>query len=284
MSEIVLHLAVSGLYGGLALYFWRTRWHFRSPAPAAAGIAGWERLALLVPLALHSWLLYAHVIEPDTLRFGFGYALSIALWLAVAIYWIESLFYSLEGMLPLVLPLAALAVPLPALFPGISSGNAASPEFRLHMVLAMLAYSVFTIAMLHALLMALAERALHRSRKAQRGATDALLAGPLAGLPPLLTLERLLFRLIGLAFVLLTLTLATGALFSESLFGRAFRFDHKTVFALLSWLTFAALLIGRHAYGWRGRTALRFTLAGFVMLLLAYVGSRFVLEVVLGRS
>ena len=80
------------------------------------------------------------------------------------------------------------------------------------------------------------------------------------------------------------LTLATGIVFSESLFGRALRFDHKTLFALLSWATFAFLLAGRYFYGWRGRQALRWTLAGFVMLLLAYIGSRFVMEVILARS
>ena len=84
--------------------------------------------------------------------------------------------------------------------------------------------------------------------------------------------------------MLLTLTLATGALFSEEVFGRALRFNHKTVFAILSWVIFGLLLAGRWRYGWRGRTALRWTLAGFVMLLLAYVGSRFVLEVILARS
>jgi ABC-type transport system involved in multi-copper enzyme maturation permease subunit len=84
--------------------------------------------------------------------------------------------------------------------------------------------------------------------------------------------------------LMLTLTLATGIVFSETLFGRAMRFDHKTLFATLSWVTFAALLAGRHLYGWRGRTALRWTLSGFVLLILAYVGSRFVLEVVLGRG
>jgi ABC-type uncharacterized transport system permease subunit len=103
-------------------------------------------------------------------------------------------------------------------------------------------------------------------------------------LPPLLTLETLLFRLIGAAFVFLTLTLITGIAFSETLFGRALRADHKTVFAVLSWLIFAWLLAGRWRYGWRGRTALRWTLSGFVMLLLAYVGSRFVLEVLLQRA
>ncbi len=284
MPDIVLHLAVSALYGGLALHFWRTRW--RDGAPSNGGMAPWERAALLAPLALHAWLLHLDLVAPDQPRFGFGQALSVMLWLAAVIYWVESLFYNLDGMQPLVLPLAALSVPLPGMFPGIAIAHAASMQFKLHLILGMAAYSVFTIAMLHALLMALAERSLHRNLSAQSGLgpRSGPLAGPLAGLPPLLTLERLLFRLIGLAFVLLTLTLATGLLFSESLFGRALRFDHKTLFALLSWLSFAILLIGRYAYGWRGRTALRFTLLGFVMLLLAYVGSRFVLEVILGRA
>jgi ABC-type uncharacterized transport system permease subunit len=288
MPDIVLHLAVSALYGGLALHFWRTRWRaqIQTVAGHANGMSTTERGALTVPIVLHAWLLYLDLVAPAMPRFGFGQALSVMVWLAVVIYWAESLFYNLDGMQPLVLPLAALAVPLPALFPGMTITHSGSTEFRMHLILGMAAYSVFTMAMLHALLMALAERSLHSMRKPKTGdaSTVAPLSGPLAGLPPLLTLERLLFRLIALAFVLLTLTLATGVIFSESLFGRALRFDHKTLFALLSWLTFAILLIGRYAYGWRGRMALRFTLLGFVMLLLAYVGSRFVLEVVLGRA
>jgi ABC-type uncharacterized transport system permease subunit len=110
------------------------------------------------------------------------------------------------------------------------------------------------------------------------------IAGPLAALPPLLTMERLLFRVILAGFAFLTLTVATGIVFSETLFGKVMKFDHKTVFAIASWFIFAALLAGRHFYGWRGRTALRWTLAGFVALLLAYVGSRFVLEVILQRG
>ena len=87
--------------------------------------------------------------------------------------------------------------------------------------------------------------------------------------------------------MLLSATLASGAVFSEELFGRPLRFDHTTahkmVFALLSWGVFGALLTGRAVFGWRGRTALRWTFIGFVMLLLAYIGSRFVVEVLLGR-
>ena len=79
-------------------------------------------------------------------------------------------------------------------------------------------------------------------------------------------------------------TLVTGVIYSEELFGRAARFNHKTVFGVLSWIIFAALLGGRHVYGWRGRVAVRWTLAGFLMLVLAYVGSKFVLEVILGRG
>ncbi len=294
MSYILLHALTSAIYAGLAVHFWRTRWSAGAAEAhaggAPGGLQGWERVALLFPLALHGWLLYADVVLPSQPRFGFAHALSAMLWLTVLFYWLESFFYNIEGMQAPALALAALCAPLPAIFPGYATEYAASLEFKLHLVLAMLAYSLFTIAILHALLMALVERRLHLAKKT-RGAGGAfladgagMLAGPLASLPPLLTLERLLFRQIGAAFALLTLTLATGIVFAESLFGRPLRFDHKTVFAIVSWLTFAALLVGRHFYGWRGRTALRWTLAGFVFLLLAYVGSRFVMEVILGRG
>ena len=258
------------MYLGLAWHFWNTRWRTQS----RAGLQAWERAAILLPLALHGWLLYRGIFDQG-LRFGFAQALSAMMFIGVALYWVESLFYNLEGMLPLALPLAAGAVALPALFPGIAStgAHAAAAEFKLHLALAMIAYGLFVIALLHAALMSFAERHLH-------------LKGTVAfpNLPPLLTLETLLFRMIGAGFVFLTLTLATGIAFSETLFGRAWRFEHKTVFAVLSWLIFAWLLAGRWRYGWRGRTALRWTLGGFDMLLLAYVGSRFVLEVLLGRS
>ncbi len=258
------------MYVGLAWHFWNTRWR----RGGAKRLEAWERAALLVPLALHGWLLYEGIFSRE-LRFGFAQALSVMMFLGIALYWFESLFYSLEGMQPLLLPLAAAAVPLPALFPGLasSSAHAQAPEFKLHLALAMVAYSLFVIALLHAALMAVVERRLHQKE-----------AGVVGNLPPLLTLEQLLFRVIGAAFVFLTLTLLTGIAFSEELFGRALPLDHKTVFAVLSWLTFGLLLAGRWLYGWRGRTALRWTLTGFLMLLFAYVGSRFVLEVLLHRA
>jgi len=270
VPDIVIHGIVSAMYVGLAWHFWNTRWRRQG----STGLRGWERAAILVPLGLHGWMLYQGVFGKE-LRFGFAQALSVMMFLGVAVYWLESLFYDVEGMQPLVLPLAALAAPLPALFPGLASAGAhtQAAEFKLHLALAMIAYGLFVIALLHATLMAVAERSLHQRNTSFFG-----------NLPPLLTLETLLFRMIGAAFVFLTLTLITGIAFSETLFGRALSFDHKTVFAVASWLIFGLLLAGRWRYGWRGRTALRWTLSGFVMLLLAYVGSRFVLEVLLGRA
>ena len=101
---------------------------------------------------------------------------------------------------------------------------------------------------------------------------------------PLLTLERLTFRFVTAGFVLLSATLVAGWLFSEQLYGRAWLWDHKAVFSLLAWITFAVLLLGRSRFGWRGRSAVRVLYAGTALLLLAYVGSRFVMEVVLGRA
>jgi len=102
---------------------------------------------------------------------------------------------------------------------------------------------------------------------------------------PLLTLERLTFRFVTAGFVLLTATLLAGWLFSESLYGagKVWKWDHKTIFSVLSWLAFAVLIVGRAEFGWRGRTAVRVLYIGSGLLLLAYVGSRFVLEMVLGR-
>ena len=281
MPDILLYALTSFLYAALGWHFWRTRWG-TGVQSETTGIASWERLAILAPLILHSYLLYANLVAARELHFGFSQALSVTLWLTALIYWVESMIYDVKGMQALVLPLAAACALLPAFFPGPETPTYTQTyAFRIHLLVAMLAYSLLTIAALHAGLMMVLERRLHAGKLAR--ASGEPLTGPWTSLPPLITLEILLFRLIALGFVLLTLTLASGFLFSEELFGRAARFNHKTVFGVISWIIFAALLVGRYARGWRGRTALRWTLAGFVALLFAYVGSMFVLEVILGR-
>jgi ABC-type uncharacterized transport system permease subunit len=271
---VALHVVVAGLY---ALLAWRT-W---SGLQAGQAVPRRQRAMWLIPAvaAAHAVLLGSAVLSGGVMHFGFAHALSATLLLAVLIVWAEGFLVPVRGLLVLVLPPAAVAAVLPALFHGAPiAASTDTTAFRVHLLVAIAAFSLITIAAVHAMLMASMDRALH----AAGGVTDTT-SRVLAEVPPLLAMERLLFRLIGIGFVLLTATLLTGVFFSEMLLGRALRFDHKSVFTLASWLVFAGLLAGRRLFGWRGRTALRWTLAGFVMLLLAYVGSRFVLEVILQR-
>lgn len=279
MPSILLHFLphylASALYAALGFHFWHTRWAETDKPKVNIPMQSWERWAILAALGVHGTGLYDGLFGAGDMRFSFSFALSLMLWLAVFIYWLESFHARMEGLQPMVLPLAAACALLPTLFPTAHVlPHADSVGFKLHFMAAMLAYSLFTLSAMHAVFMGFAERKLH-----QRSLTKGL-----TSLPPLLTMEALLFRMIMVGFLLLTAALASGSLFSEALFGKAFSFDHKTLFAFASWVIFAALLIGRQAWGWRGRTALRWTMAGFFLLLMAYVGSRFVVEVILGRT
>jgi ABC-type uncharacterized transport system permease subunit len=142
-------------------------------------------------------------------------------------------------------------------------------QLQLHAWFALLAYATLAIAALLALMLWLQERALRQ--RAFRGW--------LRSLPPLVELETLLFRTIGVGFVLLTATLLTGVVFVEDLLAQ--HLIHKTVLSVLSWLAFGGLLLGRSRYGWRGNRAVRWTLGAMALLVLAYFGSKFVLELVL---
>lgn len=271
---LVLYGAVVALYLLVAWREWTTL------SSGSERLPVWPSVILAVALCLHGILLGRAIIGGEQFHFGFAQALSATLWLTVLIVWAESYFSSSRGLLLLVLPLAALASVLPSIFPGAILGPVtASIVFRLHLTLAILAYSLLTIAAMQALLMATMDRRLHGDVLAQR----TPMARFLDRLPPLLAMETVLFRLITAGFVLLTATLVSGVFFSEQLFGRPLRFDHKTVFTIAAWLVFGGLLAGRLFFGWRGRTALRWTLIGFAMLMLAYIGSRFVMEVLLGR-
>ncbi len=255
-------------------------------APALLYLAAWradERRSLpwlIAALALHAGSLLLASRTPSGWNFGFAFVLSATLWIGVAVMWFEGLTVGLRALRTLLLPAAAVAVTLPVFFPGAELVQVAKrPLFAPHLLAGTLAYGVLTLAALHALLMAAAERALH-ARDADEGGWVRRM---LDEAPPLLALERILFRLIGIGFFFLTVTTVSGIFFSEQVFGRPLTLNHKIVFTLVSWAVFGALLLGRRLWGWRGRTALRLTIGGFVLLLLGYVGSHFVLEVILGR-
>ncbi|MFM9912138.1 MAG: inner membrane protein YpjD [Methylophilaceae bacterium] len=261
MVEFLPTLLVASLYLAVAEHYWRRN----AQMPFA-------NVLLPAALGLHGWLLYQSLFGMGGLNLGLTNALSAIFWLTALIYQLASLRLKLHSLQAFVLPPAAIFLLLQKLWPeNHLLTYADEPLFKLHLAIAFIAYSLLTFAALHALLMMLAERSLHRRMSR------------LPNFPPLVPMEKLLFQVITLGFILLTFTLISGIAFSEQLFHKAFVFNHKTVFAILSWMIFAALLAGRHLQGWRGRTAIRWTLAGFSVLLLAYVGSKFVLEILLGR-
>lgn len=269
MFSILLHLVPSSTYALVGIL----QWHLLR-AGHETKLTGAIRILLATALLTHGFVLSQDMLDGNTLHFGLAIALSLTLWLAMLMYFAESFVTRIDSLLALAMLPATICAFLPAVLPGSMHVSVVSWAFRLHFVVAMLAYSLFTLAALHAVLMSIAERQLHRAQ----------LKSPASGLPPLLTLENLLFRLIGVAFVFLTLTVGSGVLFSEQVFGKPLAWNHKTIFTIASWLLFGILLIGRHFRGWRGRVAQRWTLAGFVCLFLAYAGTRFVLEVLLNKT
>ena len=230
--------------------------------------AGAKR-SLRLAWALHAVSLVWGLTSAEP-RFGFGPALSITAWLVLTVYVVEQKLYpQLRSRWPLA-ALGSLAVLLAAVFPGSPLHANTSPWLPMHLALGIASYGLFAAAVVHAALMTRAERQMRENGEHDEGL-------------PLLTLERLTFRLVGAGFALLTATLAAGWIFGEQLYGKAWVWNHKTVFSLLSWLMFAVLLFGRKRFGWRGQQAVRMLYAGALLLLLAYVGSRFVLEVILNR-
>lgn len=223
-----------------------------------------------------AWLLHGLALADGLLgeppRFGFAPALSMTVWLVLTVYAIESrLFPQLQAHWALA-GLGSAAVVLTVIFPGTSYHMVASPWLPLHWALGIASYGLFAAAVVHGWLMTRSERLIRLAAHSDAGV-------------PLMTLERLTFRFVEAGFVLLSATLLVGWLFAEQLYGPGlvWKWNHKTLFSVLAWLTFAGLLLGRARLGWRGRKAVRVLYLGSGLLLLGYAGSRFVLEVVLKR-
>lgn len=231
---------------------------------------GQTRLAMRSAWVLHLLTVAAGLMATPA-RFGFAPALSMTAWLMLTVYAIEQQLYPKMRAVGVLSVLGALAVLLAQLFPGKPMALQASAWLPLHLALGIASYGLCAAAVVHAGLMSRAEQRMRMASNDEGGM-------------PLLMLERLTFRFVTAGFVLLSATLLAGLLFGESLYGRAWVWDHKTVFSLMAWLAFALLLVGRSRFGLRGRHAVHLIYAGAALLLLAYAGSRFVLEVVmLGR-
>jgi len=236
-----------------------------SAALRAALLAGWiaHAIAIVVDIA-------GVGSEVVAARFGFAPALSMTVWLVLAVYLVESRFVPLPGARRVLAVLGIAVVALAWLFPGEVRPQVTSRWAPVHWGLGIASYGLFGAAVLHAAMLNRAERQMRTAAVATAGAGKGM---------PLLQLERMTFRFVGAGFVVLSAALVLGAWFANP-----WRWDHKTVFSMLGWLVFAGLLAGRRAFGWRGPAATRGVYMGAALLLLAYVGSRFVLEVLLHRA
>lgn len=254
-------------YGAAATLLGRRLTH------GAAALNEPKRLPLLLGaagVALHGILLYGAVAVPGGLSLGFFNVLSVVAWLMAAMVLGASCFRPVENLAVAVLPAAGLTELVRVVFgtptPHITL---AGPGLETHVLLSLVAYSLLGIAAGQALLLSIQDRHLRNRHP----------GGFIRALPPLETMESLLFDIIGLGWLVLTLSLATGAPFLEDIFGQ--HLVHKTVLSVAGWVVFAMLLFGRWQFGWRGRTAIRWTLAGFGVLMVAYFGSKLVLEFII---
>jgi ABC-type uncharacterized transport system permease subunit len=279
---IVFHSLAALAYAVLGLGLYRSL----SSDPPIVKAGQLTRIGLLLAIVLHGIALRDMVLQDGNLRVGWSLALSAAVWIGMIVFWLESLIIRIDGLQLLLLPTGAIVCLLAAAFPQSQVlAHANDAGLRIHLLIALLAYALVTIAALQAMLMSGLDRRLHfpLNEVAHTGAFRRAVGRLLDAQPPLLAQEQVLFRLIWIAYAALTLTLISGAIISLSYSGKWLPLDHKSIFTVLSWLTFGILLIGRYVRGWRGRTALRYTLVGFAFVVLAYTGSRFVIEVILQR-
>src|SRR5512134_318203 len=219
MPELLLYFSTAACWLVLSGVAWRASRPVLAGGPEVRTDMRAEGLVVPVALVLHAMLLYLRVLTPEGMDLGVANAVSLLVWLTLLIYWLASLAYAgLGGILGLMAPVALVALLLQALIPTHHYVRyAGDPLFTLHFGIAMLAYSLFIVATVHALLMLAEEKWLHRG----------VLPPFLRTLPPLMEMEALLFRILFAAFVLLTLTVVSGVFFSEQLFGKPLTFTHK---------------------------------------------------------
>ncbi|MBI2994988.1 MAG: cytochrome c biogenesis protein CcsA [Gammaproteobacteria bacterium] len=257
------------LYLGITAWWGATAFRSGPPGPRSKYLLA---AASSVPLLLQAMVLYPTIVTDAGLNMGFYNALSLVSWTVALIVIGVALFRPVENLAIVFLPFAALCLLLEQLLPSVRMVPASAPTgLRVHVVLSIGAYGLLAIAAVQALVVAVQERQLRLRHP----------VGVMRMLPPLKTMEDLLAQMLAIGFFLLSLSLATGLMFLEDLLGQ--HLAHKTALSMLAWFLFGFVLYGRWARGWRGMRLAGWTLGGFLALMLAYFGSKLVLELILHR-
>ena len=232
------------------------------------------RLIVVVGLFLHGSALAMVLGVGKSPNFALGTTVSSVAWIIVMLFLVSSLRAPLTSLGILILPTAAIATLVGWLYPGTLHAPAlGSIAAKFHLLIAGLSYGLLSLAVAQSILLFFLDRLIRNKHP----------AGFWLRFPPMETMEVILFRLIVAGFTLLTATLLSGMVFSDRLFGQAFVLNHHVTLTVLAWVSFGVLLGGHRFFGWRGRTAVNWTVSSFVILALGYFGTRFILEVLLSN-
>lgn len=231
------------------------------------------RLLATLALIFHGFSSFNLVFTESGIDLGFFPVASLIFWFIACIAVVTSLRKPIDSLLVLLFAFSALAVAFSLFAPGnYSPRTDISAGVAVHVVCSILAYAVLSIAALQAVLVFTLEYQLKH-----KGGFKAIQI-----LPPLQTMEEILFQLIALGLALLTVAIGSGFIFVDDVFAQ--QLAHKTVFSIIAWLVYAFLMVAHMTMGWRGPRAVRWTLWGFFLLMLGFFGSKFVLELLLERS
>jgi len=268
MLTPVLSLVAGGLYLAAGALLIKHLWGNQ--------LASLRPVFILILLAAldHGLLLYTTVLRDSAaINFGLTNAASLSAWIITVIFLAAALVRPAYELGAVILPVASLAVLAAWIWPPEGPQTVRSTGLTIHLLISLAAYGFLALAVVQSVVMSLQD---HRLRVHAE-------ASLLRKLPPMETMEQLLFQFIGIGFVLLSLGLVSGFWFSTEELGATFVFNHHTILSLAAWFIFGSLLIGHLRFGWRGKTATRWTIGGFVVLALAYFGWKFVLEILLNR-
>ncbi|MDE0061908.1 MAG: cytochrome c biogenesis protein CcsA [Gammaproteobacteria bacterium] len=239
-----------------------------------AALPSWGLRALVLPaLVLHSIAAYGIIALPQGINLSLASVTSLTALIVLAMVVAAGVARPVHSLFVLLFPLAALAL-LASLFlqRDQAPADGLTDVLAVHVLVSVLAYSILLMAALQSILVGIAERNI-------RAKSRILM---LRILPPLETMEHLLFVMLWVGFAGLTVAIASGFIYLDDMFAQ--HVVHHTVLSSASWVVYVVLLVGRMAFGWRGTAAVRWTLSAFALLLLGYFGSKFVLEVLLQRG
>jgi ABC-type uncharacterized transport system permease subunit len=220
----------------------------------------------------HALLIYSHIFN-EGVDLSFANSTLLLSWIIVLIYLLLNSKSKYQGLeIFTLIPALIIVLVFPLIQPDHHTVQYYSLSASIHIIIAMLGYGLLAFGSIFSLFLLLFEKSLHAETKSSLMISSS---------EPLLDVESKLFQIYWVGFVFLTFTLFSSLFFSDYLFGQSLDWNHKTIFTILAWLSYALVLFGRVQFGWRGKKSIIISLLAFAFLLLAYLGTKFVVEIVL---